>query len=229
MEDEKLKKAKWVAFTYNILGFVGNILFLFSISSLHTEILMCLIYPLLSIPIMKFSGGLIKFSSDSKQDGSYDISIGFLISLLFLFLISFFAYQIFSYKNLWLIIGIATLVMTTIICLTGLNRLRDNIRLQIIGVFIISLMYCFSGMMIINCEFDNSPPKIYNATVLDHRVETGKHTSYLLMLSKWGPMDERKEEDISKTLYKQVSIGGTVKVYFKKGLFNAPWYQVKLN
>lgn len=93
-------------------------------------------------------------------------------------------------------------------------------------MIIISAIYGFGSVMSVNCTFDKSAPAIYKAEVLNHRIESGKHTSYLLTLTEWGPMHEQKEEDVGRYLYNKVSIGDTVKIYFRPGLLKAPWYDI---
>jgi hypothetical protein len=87
------------------------------------------------------------------------------------------------------------------------------------------LLYGFTAPVIINCNFDYSAPKEYKAQVLSQRVSTGKHTSYDLTLSKWGPR-ESEETEVSKSLYYQVKVGDTVYVNLKPGLFKMPWFYV---
>jgi hypothetical protein len=87
------------------------------------------------------------------------------------------------------------------------------------------LLYGFTAPVIINCNFDYSAPKEYKAQVLSQRVSTGKHTSYDLTLSKWGPR-ESEEAEVSKSLYYEVKVGDTVYVNLKPGLFKIPWFYI---
>ncbi|WP_413669245.1 hypothetical protein ACEN9X_04310 [Mucilaginibacter sp. Mucisp86] len=87
------------------------------------------------------------------------------------------------------------------------------------------LLYGFTAPVIINCNFDYSAPKEYKAQVLSQRISTGKHTSYDLTLSKWGPR-ESEETEVSKSLYDQVKVGDTVYVNLKSGLFKMPWFYI---
>ena len=87
------------------------------------------------------------------------------------------------------------------------------------------LLYGFTAPILINCNFDYAEPKVYTARVLNQRVLTGKHTSYELTLSKWGPK-EIEEAEVSKSLYYQVKVGDTVYVNLKPGLFKMPWFYV---
>jgi hypothetical protein len=226
-EDRKqaLSRAKLIAGAYNIIGPVICFVFLL----FHTGIVLIiigLIYPLIGIPIMRFNHGLIKFLGNSKRSVIPFVVIGFMMPVIFLLIVSITDYQVFSYSNLWIYFGIISIIVFVSIYLTGLNKTISGIIGQTIFMFVMSLIYGFGSVVGINCAFDNSKPIIYVAKVLDHRIESGKHTSYLFTISEWGPMHKEKEEDVGKWIYDNVSIGDSVQVYFHPGKLKAPWYQV---
>lgn len=112
------------------------------------------------------------------------------------------------------------------IIMSSKEKARSN-KMTWLSAAAFVLLYGFTAPVIINCNFDYSAPKKYKAQVLSQRVSTGKHTSYDLTLSKWGPK-ESEETEVSKSLYYQVKVGDTVYVNLKPGLFKMPWYYVSL-
>lgn len=228
-EDRKraLKTSGQIANVYNVIGFAGVFALLFLVSS-YAAIIMGLIYPLLGLIVMHFSKGLIKFVGNNKRSvGSY-LLLGFMGPIMILLFNSLDDYQIFQYNSLWLPISVTILVLFGLIYYTGINKAIDGIKGQVVFMFFIAAIYGFGSIINVNCAFDRSEPSIYKAKVLSHKIEHGKHTSYLLTLSEWGPMHQQKEEDVGRSLYQRVSIGDTVKIYFRPGLLKAPWYDVGL-
>jgi len=222
--ERKLKTAKQIALAYNIVGFAVFALVFFGRG--YPIVIMGLFYPLLGIIIMASGKGLIKFVGNSKRSVIAFLMLGVMIPVATMLVVVISDYQVFTYNNLWLPIIIAAITLFALLYFTGLNRSISYLASQIIFMSVLSVLYAFAGVTSVNCTFDKSAPVIYNAKVLDHRIESGKHTSYLLTLSEWGPMHQQKEEDVGRRLYQKVSIGDTVKVYFRPGLLNAPWYYI---
>lgn len=222
--EHKLKIAKRVAIAYNIVGVA--VFALIFLGKGHPIVIMGLFYPLLGIVIMKFSKGLIKFAGNSKRSVTPFLFLGFMFPVITMLVVVITDYQIFEYNNLWLPIIVTTVVIFVLVYFTGRNRSIGGLKTQVIIMIIISAIYGFGSVMSVNCTFDKSAPAIYKAEVLNHRIESGKHTSYLLTLTEWGPMHEQKEEDVGRYLYNKVSIGDTVKIYFRPGLLKAPWYDI---
>jgi len=226
-EDRKqaLSKAKLIAGAYNIIGPVICFVFLLFHKGIALVII-GLIYPLTGVLIMRFSHGLIKFLGNSKRSVIPFILIGFMMPVIFLMIVSISDYQVFIYDNLWVYFGIISAVVFAAIYFTGLNKTISGIIGQTIFMLAMSLIYGFGSVVGINCAFDNSKPIIYIAKVLDHRIQRGKSTSYYITLSQWGPMNREKEEDVGQWIYDNVSIGDSVRVYFRPGELKAPWYEV---
>ncbi|QTE40188.1 hypothetical protein J3L18_14390 [Mucilaginibacter gossypii] len=110
------------------------------------------------------------------------------------------------------------------IIMSAKEKARNN-RTTWFSAVMFVLLYGFTAPILINCNFDYAEPKVYTARVLNQRVLTGKHTSYELTLSKWGPK-ESEETEVSKSLYYQVKVGDTVYINLKPGLFKMPWFYV---
>jgi len=223
--ERKLKTAKQVALAYNIVGPVASFGLLL-LSGNRAAAIVGLIYPLLAIFIMKFSNGLIKFVGNNKRSVIPFLVIGFTMPAMVMFFVSLGDYHVFQYNNLWFVIILVTMVVLALIYFTGINTGIGGTKGQLFLMLVLCFLYGYGSSVDLNCTFDNSPPTVYKAAVLAHRVESGKHTSYLFTLSEWGPMHKEKEEDVGKWIYDHVSVGDSVKIYFRQGKLKAPWYQV---
>lgn len=222
--ERKLKKAKQIALAYNIVGCaVFGLVFL---GRGYPIVIMGLFYPLLGIVVMASGKGLIKFAGNSKRSVTPFLFLGIMIPVIIMLIVVISDYQVFQYNSLWLPIIVTTAIIFAAVYFTGLNRSITGVTTQVIAMVVLSAIYAFGGIISINCTFDKSTPVIYKAKVLDHRIESGKHTSYLLTLSEWGPMHQQKEEDVGRNLYNNISVGDTIKIYFRSGLLKGPWYYV---
>jgi hypothetical protein len=116
--------------------------------------------------------------------------------------------------------------MFVLFCFSGINKAIGAIWFQVLVMLIVASFYGYMGTLEMNCAFDHSSPEIYNVTVLDHHIRHGRTTSHYLLLSPWGPMQEAQEMDVRTSLYNATSVGDTLSVNFKAGLFHIPWFVV---
>jgi hypothetical protein len=79
----------------------------------------------------------------------------------------------------------------------------------------------------LNGILDRSAPSVYQAQVNAKRICSGRHTSYNLKLSQWGPRKESKEVDVGKSVYNKHEVGDIVGVIVREGRFGIPWYYVR--
>jgi hypothetical protein len=110
------------------------------------------------------------------------------------------------------------------IMMSAREKARSN-KTTWLSALLFVLLYGFTAPVLVNCDFDYGVPKTYTAQVLDQRVSTGKHTSYNLTLSKWGPA-ESEEVEVNQSLYNEVKVGDTVQVNLKPGLLKMRWFYV---
>lgn len=226
--EEPSKKARLITAAYNIIGMAVGIISL--ISNLNKNTLIALLfYPLLGIMLVLFRKWGIKLVSIGKG-GIYDsITTGFLITSIFVLFKSLDDYNLFQMNNLWSPFIIISSFIVTALYQIGINPFKETKRGVAIFILFVGLTYAYGSTIQFNCAFDNSNPQIYNATIIDHREEGGRHRSWYLTLSPWGPVQQVKEAEIDGWLYDHTAIGDTVKVNFKQGLFHVPWFIVTKN
>jgi hypothetical protein len=91
---------------------------------------------------------------------------------------------------------------------------------------VVSAIYGFGVTVQTNCVFDNSAAKVFQTTVIDKYIHTGKSTSYYLVLKPWEPGQQSEKAEVRHKMYQKELEGDTVHVYLKKGTLNIPWYYI---
>jgi hypothetical protein len=225
-EDEResqLKQKRTLATVYNIAGLAVGFLLIF-LNALSATIIL-LLYPLAGILVMAFSKGVIKFVSSSMRSVHAFILLGFVLPCFILLIKSLGSYTVLLVNQLWLPgLGVGGVVFL-LLYVFGINRSIKGIGAQVIAMAIPALLYGFGAVRMIDCAFDQSTPQIYNAGVLNRRIDQGRSTSYFLTLSSWGPRQEQ-ETEVRRGVYRNTMIGDTVKVRLKDGLLHIPWFTV---
>jgi hypothetical protein len=221
---QKLVNARNIATAYNITGMIIGFSMIFADS--NPAVLTLLLYPVVGLLIIVFSNGLIKFLSDSKRSVYAFVMLGFVLPCFILLIKSLFSFSLFNINHLWFPAFAISAVVFSLLYIFGINKSVPPIAGQAIVMLIVAVIYGFGSARQINCQFDESKPEVYKAAVFDHRVVHGKSNSYYLTLSKWGPSNKIGEVEIQGGLYRNVNIGDTVHVNYKKGLLNIPWFTI---
>lgn len=89
-------------------------------------------------------------------------------------------------------------------------------------------IYSYAATYGINCVFDNSEPKVYQAKVIDKSISKGRrHTTYYLRVEPWGHHRDAENISVATSQYNETEIGQTVSIDYKEGLLNIPWYYIE--
>lgn len=220
--EEKLIKAKQIAWTYNIIGMILGFAMIFLKNNLVAAILM-LSYPLLGIVVMIFSKGLTKFLSNSKRSVCSFIMLGFIMPAFVMLIKSLGEYEISQYGHIWLPFIVTGLVVFFILFKMGINNSLP-LTGQIIFMVIAGFLYGYGSTIQVNCVFDKSSPQMIHTTVSSRWIEHSKGTHYHLKLSSWDTDQTPKDIQVSESTYYRYSEGSSIDVELKKGLLNIPWY-----
>lgn len=97
------------------------------------------------------------------------------------------------------------------------------------GLFILSASYAYGSYITLNCALDSSEPEVFNTSIVDKRISTGKTTFYYLKLAAWGPEKEVNEVSVPQKQYESTDLNDEIKVYLMKGKFDVPWFQIDTN
>ena len=220
---EKLKRAKTIAIVYNIGATVLGFAMIFFNSILSLYILLSL--PLIGICIFYFSYGLTKFLSNLQRSIYRQIFFGISLSSFNLFL-SGISFTLFELHHFWLPFLVTTFIFFLLLYTKGINLSIGVLKLQVLTMLIVSAVYGLGTVRSVNCAFDDSSEKIFDAVILEHRVSRGKSTSYFLTLSKWGPQSTVSDFEVGKKLYYNLSVGDTVAIKLRAGLLHIRWLRV---
>ena len=217
-----LNNAKSYAKWYNILAFVCMI----AVYSSNIIVnLLILLYPVFGFLLIYFSEGLVKLFPNKEMD-IWPIFPGYFIASLPILLSSTNSVNILDYKNMWLPALLVFMLLFLLLFVMGLNRSAGSVITQILIILVISTLYSFGSVLRANWVFDNSKPQIYTATISGYDIEYGKHRSYYFKLSAWGPNYKITTARVSQSFYNHTKLDDTVKVNYKKGLLNIPWFRV---
>lgn len=105
------------------------------------------------------------------------------------------------------------------------NPNRGLIYLTVVGNIV---LYSYAATYGINCVYDNSEPKVYQAKVIDKSISRGRrHTTYYLRVEPWGHHRDAENISVAPSQYSETTIGQTVSIDYKEGLLGIPWYYVE--
>jgi hypothetical protein len=117
------------------------------------------------------------------------------------------------------------LLMATHKLVDSSNKNKSLIYLTVIGNIAI---YSYAATYGVNCVFDNSEPKVYQAKVIDKSISHGsRHTTYYLRVEPWGHHRDAENISVAPSQYRETEIGQTISIDYKEGLLNIPWYYVE--
>lgn len=218
---EKLKKAKFLATSYN-LGTIGVLLLTLVRHTIYFFPLM-LLYPLLSLFIIRTSHGLIRLVA-SRTSPFANISRGVVISCTFLIALASSRNNLIGYAAFFLPFLLVSLVTGFVFLSVSNTGPKKQEKITLIIALLIGGMYGYGSVRLVNCAYDHSVEERYPATVVSHYTTRGKSTTYHLGLSAWGTLTESEEITVSRGLYERTDLGSMVTVHLKKGLLQIPWF-----
>ncbi|WP_224998754.1 hypothetical protein [Cesiribacter sp. SM1] len=227
IREEKLKKARKTAKIINWAGGLSAAWTFFYPTPYQLAILSAMAIPVIALVAVKLSDGLIRI--DERKGSAYpSVIYGLIYPSLGLMLRAFLDFDIFEYDNVW---GGTILLTLTFVGLVFLiqKELSFKNKLDYFTLLSISLFlffYSLGTIIHINCYYDDSQAEQYEAKILNKRVSSGKSTSYYFELSPWGRKNEIDEVTVDKSLYNRMEVGEEVKIYFKNGKLDIPWFMV---
>jgi hypothetical protein len=77
-----------------------------------------------------------------------------------------------------------------------------------------------------NCAFDRARGEAFSVRVLEMHEGSGRHHTYTLQVTEWGPPGAPREVDVPRALYRQLKPGEAVRVVLRPGRFGMPWFYV---
>ncbi len=222
-----LKKAKRAAKELNILGVIIGFWMYFGEAPNHVGIIASVAMPIICLFVMKYYKGLIKIIDNSRACPS--IFIAFIASSTGLCLRALFDYNFYDIDQIWFPTSII-LVFYMLVLLYGnkdfsLKKAKDYISIFAISLFV--LEFSFGMAVMTNCIYDDSKPEIYQAVVISKRVDSGRINTYYVKLTPWRTQSHVEEIMVNKQVYSSLEPKKPVTIYYRKGLLDIPWFEVK--
>jgi hypothetical protein len=184
--------------------------------------------PLIAIGAVLKYGGMINLVT-KKNSSLPNVFVAFFVALV-LFLRAVLDFEILDYGPLWIRSGALTgiLILTFALLVMMLQRNMTHKTKVILSSVLFLAPWGYGTVVITNCVYDYTQPKVYTARVLDKRVDKyRKSTSYYLKITSWGMRKEAEETTIDKQTYNETNVGDAVHIYAKHGRFNVPWYWIE--
>ncbi|MFT3823595.1 MAG: hypothetical protein QM731_06720 [Chitinophagaceae bacterium] len=227
LREQKLAKAIKTARFLNWAGALICIWTLFIPRPYEYAIIASVVLPVICLIALKYFRGLIRI--DERKLSAYpSIFMAVLFSVTGLCVRGVTDYNVFDHSKVWNICLLVTFIYMALLIAGNkeftFKKAKDYVVVTGLSIFMFG--YSYGAVVSLNCLFDRSKPEIYNTTVLDKRISSGKTTKYYLELKPWGQQKEAGEVAVSKKLYNRLDKDAEVKVYFMKGLFEIPWIRV---
>ncbi len=223
----RLQSASKAAKTINIIGSLVGAWTFFVARPYEYAILASVIIPIGAILVFRRFNGLM--SIDAGNRSAYPTVFWAIMppagALCIRALMDF---NISDHSNVWML-SFATTVALMAIVLAGNRMLNFRIIQQYLQLFSLTLLmfaYSYGSVITINCVYDNSSPQLFNAHILDKRIQSGKNTNYYFKLTPWGNQSEIQEVSVPEDLYEFLDKDDAVNIYYKKGLLDIPWFVV---
>ncbi|MFD1604337.1 PIG-Y family protein [Flavobacterium artemisiae] len=225
--EETLKRASKTVKIFNWAGGIAAVLGFFYPNPYSLVVTICIVFPIIGLILFKYYKGLIQI--DSRENSSYpSIFAGLFFPAIAVFIRSMFDFNIFNYSNIWMPMTVLGLVFTALFII-GNSEFKFNKAKDFLSIlFLIALMaaYSYGTIVFVNCNFDTSKNLHYKSSVLSKRISTGKSKTYYIELAPWGKQKNPDEVSVSEEEYNTYNEKDAVHVYFMKGKFEIPWYEI---
>lgn len=175
---------------------------------------------------------LASLVSISKQEGEdkYDLADFIEFPGLIIFIRVLIDYEFESFYSILKVGTIGFILLLLILSATHklvdqTNPNRYLIYLTVVGNI---ALYSYAATYGVNCVYDNSEPKVYQAKVIDKSISRGRrHTTYYLKVQPWGHHRDAENISVAPEQYSETQIGQTVSIDYKEGLLAIPWYYIE--
>ncbi len=194
-----------------------------------------LLIPILGLILNGLNGkpsiaSLVEITQNEDGKDKYDVADFIDFAAIIIFVRVLIDYEFEDFYSLIIPGTIAFIIMLAILVSThkiivenGKNKFWIYSSL-LFNIFI----YSYSATYGINCTYDSSKPKVFDAEVIDkHISKSRKHTTYYIRVTPWGHHYDAEDISVSSNQYNELEIGESIKIDLKEGLLNIPWYYVE--
>lgn len=181
-------------------------------------------FPFVALGVLHYFKGAVKFDC-AKNSAFPSIAPAFLLPALGLAVRAFIDFNILGWGNFWQPFGACSLSLFALVFLIA-RDVRQKIATAVL-LLVFCALYGAAAVVCLNGILDTSTPAFYKAKVLEKRISRGKHTSYYLKLSPWGPRTTKEDVDVGKNAYNRHQVGDAVDVVVRKGRLEIPWFFIR--
>jgi hypothetical protein len=174
---------------------------------------------------------LVKISEDKDGDDKYDVADFIDFAAWIIFIRVLIDFEVESFYSLILPGTIAFLLMLLFLFVT--HKIIENSTKSKVWIYLSLIanvcIYSYAGTYGVNCVYDNSTPIVYHAEVVDKRIRTSRkgRKTYYVKVKPWGHHYDKEEISVSSVQYNNITIGESVEIDLKNGLFNIQWYYIE--
>jgi hypothetical protein len=95
-----------------------------------------------------------------------------------------------------------------------------------IGVVLLSALYAFAAVAVLDSTFDQNRTKRYSSDVVGQHMSNGRRTTYYLRVAPWGPIELERDVSVPSRIYSSTRVGDTICFDLGEGRVNAAWFRV---
>jgi hypothetical protein len=178
--------------------------------------------PLVGVALVVSSRGALAFESP-KTDPRKDV-IGLLVAGFAVLIRAVSDIQVLDWRD-----TLGPAAALAVVALGATWALRESIRDNQASRIVFAMGFAFIGgadLLEANMLLDRAKPSEFHAKALGKHVSSGKHTSYDVELSPWGPRREAADVDVGRRLYGRIQVDQAVCVFLWPGALNIRWFDV---
>lgn len=224
---DALQAAGNTARTLNIAGGVVTAWLLFYPHPYEWAMGAGLLLPVLAAAALWRSPSVLRVDEE-KNSGYPSVFIALLGPGFGLLWRSLFDYELVSYAPLWPLVGAAAAGAALVLAIGSrefLLRRRSGLRVGL-TIALLAGLYGYGATSAVNAAFDAAEAATFAAQVLSKHIDSGKHKTYHLKVTPWGPMTATDDVRVTREYYNQVVTGQTVTIALWPGRLGVPWYSV---
>ena len=160
--------------------------------------------------------------NDTRNDARAGIGAALILPGLILFLRGLQGYPLLHWAPVLAAAVVIAFAMTAL-AVRADERLLQKKTVLLVLPFLIP--YGYGTLVTANALLDESPPRVFETTVISKHYTGGKGSHPELKIAPWGP-DPGGDVAVSAALYRSVDSGRPVCVYLRQGKLGYPWYHV---
>lgn len=221
--EDNLARARQVSWGLNAAGYAVGAWLLFWPQPYDWAVLAGLAVPPLAAAALFWHRGLLCFD-DSSNSARPAVTAALLLPPLGLLLRALFDFELLAYQPLAPYAAGISLLMTTALVLGSPQQLAASGRRVLLTGGIMAVLYGAAAVVIVNCAFDASSPRVYAVPVLGKQLSGGQTTTYYLLVGPWGARAQPENVEVTKDLYEQTAAADTVRIYQRPGRLGAAWF-----